>query len=219
MTPRTPRPGAPVGVSESTRVPARVAARCAVVALVTVGALSGCSGDEPSGSTSGPTVAAPSGSAVPTDAGATVSVGRVTGTLERPRRVEAVDAVGTLTERWFTAAYLGEGGPPARVADAFPGFTRGAAAQAREDRDLTTNAGLPAGVDDIVGRRGDVVVDLLATGGRAQAATSRFTLVMGLLGDRERVDRVRGRLYLTPDPARRGAWQVVGYDVQRGRQR
>ena len=27
-------------------------------------------------------------------------------------------------------------------------------------------------VDDVVGRRGDVVVDLLATGGRAQAATS-----------------------------------------------
>lgn len=216
MTSRTPRPGDPVGVSQPTRLPARVAGRSAVVALVALAALSGCSGDEPSGSTDGPTGGAPS---VPTDARATVSVGRVTGTLERPRRADAVDAVGTLTERWFAAAYLGEGGPPSPVADAFPGFTRGAAAQAREDRALTTNAGLPAGVDDVVGRRGDVVVDLLATGGRAQAATSRFTLVMGLLGDRERVERVRGRLYLTPAPARRGAWQVVGYDVERGRQR
>lgn len=219
MTPRTPRPGDPVGVSEPTRLPARVVARGAAVALVTLAALSGCSGDEPSGSTDGPTDGARSGSAVPTDAGATISVGRVTGTLERPRRADAVDAVGTLTERWFAAAYLGADGPPSRVADAFPGFTRGAADQAREDRALTTNAGLPAGVDDVAGRRGDVVVDLLATGGRAQAATSRFTLVMGLLGDRERVERVRGRLYLTPDPARRGAWQVVGYDVERGRQR
>ncbi|VXB20250.1 hypothetical protein [Nocardioides sp. AX2bis] len=207
---RSPRPGRSDGVSTARR------AAVPLLALVGVAALSSCSAGEPSE----PEEPAPSGSAAPTDARATVSAGRVTGTLDRARRDDAADAVGTVTERWFTAAYLGQDGPPSRVADAFPGFTAGAAAQARDDRGLTTNTGLAAGVDDVVARRADVAVDLLATGGRARAATARFTLVMELTGDGARVERVAGRLYLTPDPARGGpGWQVVGYDVERGRQR
>lgn len=214
MTLRRSRPGLPGGVSGPRRrlLPV-VSARGVAVLLAGVVALGGCSGDEPAG----PADRAPFSTAV-TDARTTVSLGRVTGDLARARRAAARDAVAALVDRWFAAAYLGDE-PPEGAGRAFPGFTPGVARQARADRALTTNAALAPRVDDVVGRRGDVVVDLLATGGRAQAATARFVLVMDLTGEVDRVDRVErvsGRLYLTPGGP---GWQVVGYDVERGRQR
>ena len=203
MTLRHPGPRTRDGVSARSRA--------AAVLLAGVVLLAGCS----TAGTADPAEPVPS-EAAPADARTTTTLGRVTGDLDRARRGGARDAVGRVVDRWFAAAYLGRGGGLRSAGDAFPGFTRAAAAQAREDRALTTNAALAPRVDDVAQRRGEVVVDLLATGGRARAATARFVLVMTLTGEAERVERVAGRLYLTPGPS---GWQVIGYDVDRGTQR
>lgn len=171
----------------------------------------GCTG----GSEDGPDGGGPPGSG-DRDARVVATIGRVTGDLDRDRRAPVRDAVRRVVQRWFAAAYVGGDWPRRGTARAYPGFTRSATEQARADRALTSNAVLGPRLDDVVARRGDVVVDVLATAGRPRAATARFDLRMALSGELERTDRVTGSLFLVP--GQRG-WQVTGYDVRRGTER
>lgn len=208
------RSSTPPGADDRTAAPSR--RRCAVVApfvalalVVGLGACRGGSEDEPEpGASRAGTATA--------DLATVVSLGRVTGDLDRDRGPVVRDAVAAVVGRWLDAAYVGGDWPRRGVEGAYPGFTRGAADQARADRVLTSNALLGPRLDDVVARRSAVTVDVLATGGRPRAATARFVLAMRLSGKVDRDERVSGRLYLTPGEK---GWQVIGYDVRRGVER
>ncbi len=142
------------------------------------------------------------------------SLGVVTGRLDRSARERVREDVRRVVARWVATAYVGDGWPRGRAALAFPGFTPGAAAQARDDRALLSNADLDDRLQEVLVRRHEVTLDVLARDGRPQAVTARLVLGMRLTGDVERDERVTGSLYLT----RTGQdWRVLGYDVRRGR--
>jgi len=143
-----------------------------------------------------------------------VRPGVVAGKL-RPRARRAVAAdVGKVVDAWFEAAYLGGEYPRRDFADAFPGFTRGAARLARHDRALMSNVTIGRRVDEVVPVRRTVRVDLLSPRRRAVGATARFRLEFRTAGDLARRVVVNGRLALTR--TRAGAWRVFAYDVRRG---
>lgn len=143
----------------------------------------------------------------------TTRVGVVTGKLQPPRRKALAGRVGKIVDAWFDAAYLDGDYPRTRFGDAFPGFTRDAAALARRDRDLLTNARLGARIDGVVALRKSVRVDLLSPGRHPVGATARFRLAFRTSGDLERRVVVSGRLMLAK--SRAGVWKVFAYDVRR----
>lgn len=143
----------------------------------------------------------------------TTRVGVVSGKLQPPRRKALASRVGKIVDAWFDAAYLDGDYPRTSFADAFPGFTRGAAALARRDRDLLTNAAIGSRIDGVVAVRKSVRVDLLSPGRHPAGATARFRLEFLTSGDLERRVVVNGRLMLAP--TRGGVWKVFAYDVAR----
>lgn len=188
----------------------RRAAAAALVSLAVSGALVACSGEEES--PSGP--AAPTSSAPP-PLTTTSKLGVVDGRI-RPREQErAVTKVTTVVDGWFDAAYVAGDYPRDDFADAFPGFTPGAADLARQDARLMTNADLGTRIDSVeaVGRR--VVVDLLGVRGAAAAATARVRLAFVTDGDVRRRVTVTGRLRLV---RQKDGWRVFAYDVAMGRE-
>ena len=170
--------------------------------------LAGCSG--------GDSDAAPSASASTSAAPAVetkVSWGKVTGELSPEERTRLAETVGDVVDGWTQAAYL-EGDYPRRdFADAWPGFTAGAAADARRDRDLMSNQDIGARIDGVEARRSVVRVDALAVKGRPVGATAHVVLTFETTGQLASDVRVKGRLYLTPTPQ---GWQVFAYDVTKG---
>jgi hypothetical protein len=142
----------------------------------------------------------------------TTQVGVVTGKLKPARRTAVADRVGELVDAWFEAAYLSGDYPRTSFRDAFPGFTTDAAALARRDRDLLSNAALGSRIDGVVALRKTVRVDLLSPKQRPAGATARFRLEFETTGGLERRVVVNGRLMLAPV---RGAWKVFAYDVSR----
>ena len=143
----------------------------------------------------------------------TTQVGVVTGKLQPPRRRALAVRVGKIVDAWFDAAYLDGDYPRTRFGDAFPGFTREAAALARRDRELLSNAGLGPRIDGVVALRKSVRVDILSPGRHAVGATARFRLAFRTSGDLERRVVVSGRLMLAK--SRAGGWKVFAYDVRR----
>jgi hypothetical protein len=143
----------------------------------------------------------------------TTRVGVVTGKLQPPRRKALAGRVGKIVDAWFDAAYLDGDYPRTGFADAFPGFTRDAAALARRDRDLLTNARLGPRIDGVEALRKSVRVDLLSPGRHPVGATARFRLAFRTSGDLERRVVVTGRLMLAKSQA--GVWKVFAYDVRR----
>ncbi|MDP2772673.1 MAG: hypothetical protein Q8O61_03875, partial [Nocardioides sp.] len=123
--------------------------------------------------------------------------------------------VAAVVDTWIDAAYLGDF-PRTDFSDAFPGFTKGAAADATTDAALMSNKRFGADLEQVVATKREVVVDALAVRKNAVAATAHFVLAIRLDGAVNRKERVRGRLFLTFD---KGAWRVFGYDVNRGRGR
>jgi hypothetical protein len=142
----------------------------------------------------------------------TTRVGVVTGKLEPVRRKALAGRVGEIVNAWFDAAYLEGDYPRTSFADAFPGFTRDAAALARRDRDLLTNAAIGSRIDGVVPLRKTVKVDLLTPGRRPAGATARFRLEFLTTGGLERKVVVNGRLMLSKV---HGRWKVFAYDVRR----
>jgi hypothetical protein len=159
-----------------------------------------------------PTSSSPSPTTVAKPVRTRTTVGTVTGRLAKQDRRRVVSAAGRVVDRWFDAAYVGGGNPGRTLDDAFPGFTRGARAQARGDRALLTDRSLGRRVTATASRR-HVQVDVLAARGRAVGMTARFALDLARTGGPEREVRVRGRLFLTRTD--RG-WKVFGYDVSAG---
>jgi hypothetical protein len=175
-----------------------------VAVLLAAGA---CTGDE----AADPAPETPSAEPVP-EVQLTTRVGVVTGKLEPVRRKALAGRVGGVVDAWFDAAYLEGDYPRTDFADAFPGFTRDAAALARRDRELLTNDAIGARIDGVVPLRKTVKVDLLSPGRRPAGATARFRLSFETTGDLERRVVVSGRLMLAKV---HGTWKVFAYDVRR----
>ena len=148
---------------------------------------------------------------------AEVSLGEVTGQLARKRRTAIKRVVGSTVDAWIDAAYVPGSYPRARFDGAFGAFTRDAVPQARRDRALLTNRVIAQRLSDVQVRRRQIVVDVLARGGRPVGATARVVVAQRLRGTKiDRVERITGQLSLTP--TKRG-WQIFAYDLERGRLR
>lgn len=185
----------------------------AAVCLALVGSSAACSGDDdPEGGDPPAASGAPSG---PPPIKTVARLGKVVGGLDKQRRARLKTQVAEVVDAWIDAAYLGDF-PRTDFSDAFPGFTKGAAADAATDAGLMSNKRFGADLEQVVATKREVTVDALAVRKRAVAATARFVLAMRLDGAVQRKERVRGRLFLTYD---KGAWRVFGYDVNRGRGR
>ncbi|HEY1118654.1 MAG TPA: hypothetical protein VGE43_13160, partial [Acidimicrobiales bacterium] len=164
---------------------------------------------EPAAESPSGTPSATTGPAVPTK----VSFGQVTGRLDRATRQQLATKVQAVVEGWTEAAYLGGDYPRRAFAESWPGFTRGAADQARRDRDLMSNQDIGDRIDGVEVRRNALVIDVLAVKGRPVGVTARVRLGFRTTGDLERTVRVTGRLFLTRTG---GQWKVFGYDVTKG---
>lgn len=185
----------------------------AALGLALTASLAACTGgDEPEGAEPPGTRAAAPG---PPPVVTVTTLGKVVGQLDPKRRARLKTQVTAVVDAWTDAAYLGDF-PRTDFSKAFPGFTKGAAAEASADGGLMSNKRFGPDLERVVATRREVVVDALAVRRRAVTATARFVLAMTLDGGVHRRERVRGRLFLTYD---KGAWRVFGYDVNRGRGR
>lgn len=138
--------------------------------------------------------------------------GKLTGRLRPVARDEAVDDVAQVVDSWFEAAYLGDY-PRDDFSAAWPGFSKGLAAQARREAALMSNAEQGAGLESVRATTRKVRVDLLSVKGRPVGATARFRLVLDSTGaDGAGTETISGRLSLTPT---RTGWQVFEYKVAR----
>ncbi|MCD6638658.1 MAG: hypothetical protein LT071_01935 [Nocardioides sp.] len=181
------------------------------LSLALAGSLSACSGDDPEPPPPQPPSTSTSEPATP-EAPLEVRLGQVVGRLPKDTRVAVRRQVSDVVDTWWQAAYLGGDYPRSEFANAFPGFTKRAAALARDDQKMLTNSVIGPDVDSVSAIERSVVVDVVATDRRPRAATARFTLRFATTGEQSGVTIVRGRLYLT---RRLGPWRVFGYDVSK----
>lgn len=187
------------------------------VAVLVLGASTGCSGGKRSGETpnaeggeatsttdSAPAAAEP----VPTK----VLLGQVVGQLPGPRRRALLAQVTPVVDGWLDAAYVG-GTWPREISDAYPGFTAEAARQARRDQELTSNAEVSERIDGLAVTNRAVRFDVLAAGRRPVGVTARIALDYKTTGEVVSKVSVRGRLRLTQV---RDHWRVFAYDLTKG---
>lgn len=179
-----------------------------LLALVLV---AGCTGEDGSGPRAGRPGergedAGRQASGVPT----VVVPGQRVGQLSPERHRQVAQRVTTVVDGWWDAAFVEADYPRNRYRDSFPGFTRTAAAQAWQQRDLMTSARIGPRIDALVPLRRRVAVDVLATGQVPRGATARVRMDFRTTGEVERRIRLEGRLVLT---YLRGAWRVFGFDV------
>ena len=180
--------------------------------------LAACSGDS-SDPSAGPDDPGTSEGAGATDAPAPpveteAAMGRVTGQLPQEKRSKVRDQVAHAVDAWFDAAYVGGDYPRDDFADAWPGFTTGAQAEAQGDKALMSNQDIGADIAGVEATARKVTVDVLAVKGKPSGATARFVLKFRTDGDVQRKVEVRGRLFLTPEA---DGWHIFGYDVTKGR--
>ena len=180
--------------------------------------LAACSGDS-SDPSAGPGDPDTSEGAGATDAPAPpveteAAMGRVTGQLPQEKRSKVRDQVAHAVDAWFDAAYVGGDYPRDDFADAWPGFTTGAQAEAQGDKALMSNQDIGADIAGVEATARKVTVDVLAVKGKPSGATARFVLKFRTDGDVQRKVEVRGRLFLTPEA---DGWHIFGYDVTKGR--
>ncbi len=194
----------------------RRAGALATGVVVAAVAFAGCSADssEPAGAGDGPSGDSSSEAAETPPMETTSTLGKVTGKLAKDQRTGARKDVTAIIDDWLDAAYVAGTYPRSDFGDAWSVFTAKAAADAKADRDLMTNADIGSKIGAVETTKRDVIVDLLAVKGRPQAATARVELRFKTSGDVQRKVVVRGRLYLTQGP---DGWQVFGYDIAKGR--
>lgn len=186
----------------------------AVLATLAVLAVTGCSGDEEPAPSSETTESMGEPSEAPTLQIAPVTEsGETVGRLPRKDRNRVEQAVSRAAVRYLEAAYVAGNYPRARFNGSFEGFTPGAAAAARRDRDLLTNRKIGKRVDSVTATGLRVEVDLLAVRKRAVAATAHIRLGFRTTGRFERRVRVQGELRLTKSD---GAWKIFAYDLTKG---
>lgn len=201
----------PLDRTDAQLATARVRLATWLVALLAVAVgLAGCSGDDDGGGgerePDSPTTASRA-PAVQSDA----ELGKVRGTLTRARKRNVLADVTTVVEGWFAGGFAGDY-PRRGFKAAFADFTKDAAALARKQPRVMSNAALGARLDGVRVLKQTVRVDVAAPRGRLAGATARFRLRIALSGAVERTDVVSGRLLLTP--TERG-WRVFGFDVRR----
>jgi hypothetical protein len=213
MTRRT----APSRASRHSRALAEAGVLLVLALAVTLAACSGDSDDpsadpgesDPGSSETAGTTVAP---APPVETEATM--GKVTGQLPPEKRSKVRQQVAHAVDAWFDAAYVGGDYPRDDFADAWPGFTTGAQAEARGDKALMSNQDIGADIAGVEATARQVTVDVLAVKGKPSGATARFVLKFRTDGDVRRKVEVRGRLFLTPES---DGWHIFGYDVTKGR--
>ena len=206
----TSRPPCRTSRANAARTGATLAAGAVMLA-----ALGGCSGgdDVPAPAEPG-SATSPSAADAPVAADTQVVIGTITGRLPKQQRDGLVRAIEKPIDGWFDAAYLEGDRPRPGVRSAFPSFTAGAAARARGDRAVMSNARLPRDVDAVHVTSRRARIDVLAVDRRPVGVTARFSVAMDLQRDqaRTRRERVSGRLFLRFTD---GEWRIFGYDADR----
>jgi hypothetical protein len=191
--------------------PALRRAALAATATTMLLALSACSddaGDEPGGEGGSSSGAQPGPPPLPTH----TTMGVVSGKLSDDARARIKKKIAVVVDDWFDAAYVGGDWP--RSGNTYPHFSARAAADAKRDAGLMSNAREGKRLDSVEATKRRLRIDVLAVRHRAVGVTARFVLGMQLSGEVNRDERVAGSLFLTWQD---GGWQVFGYDVQRGK--
>lgn len=189
--------------------PARRAGVAATVLVVAM-SLAACSGDDDD---SGDDPETPAGEPPAMVVTSQVAVGEVSGRLPKQKRKATSEDVGKVVTDWIEAAYF-DGAPEVSLGDAFPGFTKGAAALARRDKWLMSNASLGGNVEEVVPvGKVHVDVDMLAVKGRVAGATGRFRVVFDTVAEKTKRVTVRGRVVLSRNKS--GDWLIFAYDAGR----
>ena len=93
-------------------------------------------------------------------------MGKVTGQLPQEKRSKVRDQVAHAVDAWFDAAYVGGDYPRNDFADAWPGFTTGAQAEAQGDKALMSNQDIGADIAGVEATARKVTVDVLAVKGK-----------------------------------------------------
>ncbi len=129
--------------------------------------------------------------------------GRITRQIAKPIRA------------WMDAAYLAGDFPRGHyTAEDFPGWTRQAAAMARRDKSVTTNAAVSRHVVRVVADRRTARLFVFTVRGLSGGATAK--VAMAMTAERKSGARMRysvaGQLYLT---RKANHWRIFGYDLHR----
>lgn len=140
----------------------------------------------------------------------TTTIGRVVGRLPNEDRKRVANAITPVVQRWFNAAYVGGDYPRKNFSDAFPGFTAGARAEARRDKELMSNVRIGDRISGVTPKASRIALDVLAVRKHAAAVTARFRLAFKTQGDLVRRVGVRGRLLLTRSKT---GWRIFAYHV------
>jgi hypothetical protein len=188
-----------------TRPRARSALIGAVGLVLLAGAVGCDSGDDLAGHEEG----SPSSHATDTPAVVTVTTVEHGEGMDAAHRDKVIDGVNAVIDPWFDGAFLGDF-PRSDFAAAFSAFTQDAAADARRDLDILSNAAIADQIDTATATNRRVRLDVFAPGGHPRGVTANFVLDFETTGDVEERLRVHGSLYLAKD---KGEWKVFGYDV------
>jgi hypothetical protein len=196
--------------SSSTRRLPRVATALTAAVLSGTLALTGCGGEpkKPEASPSPSPVPAPT-------VKSTAKLIHVQGRFPKNRRQAAAANVAKVVDRWLQAAYVGGDYPRATstfTAKSFPGFSKGAIAQAGKQMSLMSSATIAPDIDGVEVVSSDVHVDLLANNNHPVGAVARVRLVYDTTGDRESRQTVRGSLDMVPTET---SWAVFGFNITR----
>jgi hypothetical protein len=201
-------------MSQRSRQWSRAAAALVIVAPVT----GGCSGGDaekprtaPSDSASASASVATTPPAVTTD----VEWGELVGRISAAKRQQLAGDVQKVVDGWIDAAYLAGDYPRTDFTRSWPGFTPGAALEARRDANLTSNRDIGASIDGVQAQRRAVTLDVVSAGRRPVGVTAHVALRFTTAGATPQTVRVAGRLLLTPT---RQGWQIFGYDVRKDAQ-
>jgi hypothetical protein len=173
--------------------------------------LSGCSGDAEGGGPDGAGGSSDGTQAGPPPLPTHTTMGVVSGKLPGDSRERLKKKIAAVVDDWLDAAYVGDW---PRSGNTYPHFTARAAADAKRDAGLMSNARLGEQLESVQATKRRLRIDVLAVKHRAVGVTARFVLGMELAGEANRAERVAGSLFLTWED---GGWQVFGYDVQRGK--
>jgi hypothetical protein len=142
---------------------------------------------------------------------APAALAKVTGRLPGPARQQVVEGVTRVVDGWLEAAYLGDF-PRTDFAPAFAGFTPGAAARARRDAALMTNAALSPRIEQATATARTLSLDVLSVRQRPVGVTATVDLAFQTTGTVSGAQHVRGTLDLTPTGS---GWRVFGFDITR----
>jgi len=186
----------------------------AVLATLVALSVTGCSGDDEPDPSSDPSGSLAEPSDAPTlEIEPIVVSGTIVGRLPRKDRGRVESVVSRTAVGFLEAAYLAGDYPRSDFSGTFPGFTTGAAAVARRDRNLLTNQRIGERIDSVTPTLLRVKVDLLAVGKRAVAATAHVKLRFRTSGKVTKRVSVQGELRLTK---RDGDWKIFAYDLTKG---